>query len=187
MTLFTVGHSTRSLDEFVDLIMQVGIDLLVDVRSFPGSRMVPWTNKEKLPAELDECGIDYAHLPALGGRRRKSDLDPGVNAGWRHASFGNYADYMQTQAFSIGQGILAGFAHQRRVVIMCSEAVPWRCHRQLLSDAMVMGYGLAVTHLISPTNVTQHLPGRWGPHPRLSSERTITYPKETEASYERVH
>jgi uncharacterized protein (DUF488 family) len=134
VTLFTIGHSTRSLDEFVGLLQANRVDLVADVRTAPGSRRMPHFAKAALADELPLRGIEYVHLPELGGLRKpKGDS---INTGWRNLSFRGYADYMQTDAFARGLDRLLGMATEHDLAIMCAEAVPWRCHRSLIADAL---------------------------------------------------
>jgi uncharacterized protein (DUF488 family) len=133
--ILTIGHSTRPIDEFIGLLHAHGIELLVDVRTIPKSRYNPQFNTETLAASLQDAGIDYVHEPGLGGLRhpRKDS----INLGWRNESFRGYADYMQTDAFRDNLERLIDLGSERRTVIMCAEAVPWRCHRSLISDALL--------------------------------------------------
>jgi uncharacterized protein (DUF488 family) len=134
VTLFTIGHSTRALDEFVRLLRANNIDLVADVRTAPGSRRLPHFAKAALATELPLKGIEYIHLPELGGlRKAKSES---INTGWRNASFRGFADYMQTDAFEAGLEQLLALAARHTPAIMCAEAVPWRCHRSLIADAL---------------------------------------------------
>src|SRR5205085_11447350 len=130
--IWTIGHSTRSFQEFCDILNSFHIDLIADVRSFPGSRKFPHFNKETLEHSLPEQNIKYIHIKNLGGRRKSN---PGsVNTGWRSSAFRAYADYMATEEFKKGINELIGFALHLRTAYMCSEAVWWRCHRSLISD-----------------------------------------------------
>ena len=157
MTLFTVGHSTRALNEFVQLLQANHVDLLADVRTAPGSRRLPHFAKAALAAELPPIGIEYVHLPELGGlRKAKGDS---INAGWRNVSFRGYADYMQTDAFDAGLEQLMALAERHTLAIMCAEAVPWRCHRSLIADALtargvevleIIGRGQPRLHSMTP-------------------------------------
>jgi len=134
MTLFTIGHSTRALDEFVQLLQANNVDLVADVRTAPGSRRMPHFASAALADELPLRGIEYVHLPELGGLRKpKSDS---INMGWRNVSFRGYADYMQTDTFAVGLDHLLALAARHALAIMCAEAVPWRCHRSLIADAL---------------------------------------------------
>jgi uncharacterized protein (DUF488 family) len=134
-TIYTVGHSTRTLEDFLAILKAHNIELLADVRSFPASRRYPHFGREALEGSLTAAGISYAWLPALGGRRKTLPDSP--NGAWRNASFRGYADYMQTPEFAAGLGALESSAREKSTAIMCSEAVPWRCHRSLISDALI--------------------------------------------------
>lgn len=136
MTIYTIGHSTRELDELVRILKKYGIQLLVDVRTVPRSRHTPQFNRDTLPEELKKEGIEYEHLPALGGLRKTKKNSP--NTGWRNASFRGYADYMQTDDFAKGLKELTELACTQTVAIMCAEAVPWRCHRSMIGDALLV-------------------------------------------------
>jgi uncharacterized protein (DUF488 family) len=136
VTVFTVGHSTRSIEEFLSILAAHGIERLVDVRSIPKSRRVPQFNSDALGASLQQQGIQYLHMKALGGLRHpKKDS---VNLGWRNASFRGYADYMASDEFRAGIERLLQLAREKRTAIMCAEAVPWRCHRSLIGDALLI-------------------------------------------------
>lgn len=155
MTVYTIGHSTRSLEDFLTLLERSRIERLVDVRTFPGSRRYPHFNREALARSLADASIEYLHRPALGGRRRPpKDAPPSA---WRNEGFRGYAAYMQTPAFREGIEELIMLADERRTAIMCSEAVPWRCHRSLISDALT-ARGVAVEHIldagVSPHRLT---------------------------------
>jgi uncharacterized protein (DUF488 family) len=166
---FTIGHSTRSVQEFIALLLAHQIQLVVDVRTVPRSRRNPQFNRESLPQSLRVADIGYEHLAALGGFRRPSPHSP--NAGWRNASFRGYADYMQTAEFGAAIASLAERAQRQRLAVMCAEAVPWRCHRSLIADAL-LARGIRVEEIISPT--------RTQPHGMTSFARvegvTVTYP-----------
>src|SRR5579872_4464252 len=132
--VLTIGHSTRSIESFVEMLRAHGVKRLVDVRTIPRSRTNPQFNRESLAQSLAESGIGYTHTPALGGLRhaRKDSL----NTGWRNGSFRGYADYMQTSEFEAAIESLLENAKREQVTIMCAEAVPWRCHRSLIGDAL---------------------------------------------------
>jgi uncharacterized protein (DUF488 family) len=151
--IFTIGHSTRPLEQFIALLQALGVTLVADVRTIPRSRHNPQFNRDTLPAALAAAGIEYRHLPALGGLRRTSPASP--NAGWRNASFRGFADYMQTTEFVAGLNALLSLAQQWRVAIMCAEAVPWRCHRSLIADAL-FARGIPVEHIISAGHTQPH-------------------------------
>jgi uncharacterized protein (DUF488 family) len=155
--LFTIGHSTRTFDEFVELLQANKVDLVADVRTAPGSRRSPHFAKAALAAELPLRGIAYIHLPELGGLRKAKD--DSINIGWRNASFRGFADYMQTDAFETGLDHLMTIAEQHALAIMCAEAVPWRCHRSLIADALtarrvevweLIGRGQPRLHSLTP-------------------------------------
>ena len=148
--VFTVGHSTRSIGEFIALLRANAIGLLVDVRRFPGSRRHPQFGREALAASLADAGIAYRHEEALGGRRAGDpSAGPSPNTAWRHAAFRAYADYMATPPFRAALARLMADADARRPVIMCAEAVPWRCHRRLITDAL-LARGVPVFDIIGP-------------------------------------
>jgi uncharacterized protein (DUF488 family) len=169
--VLTVGHSARTLDDFLDLLEAQRVKQLIDVRKLPGSTAHPQFNQEELSAALKRIGIGYLHLPALGGRRRPGADSP--NGGWRNRSFQGYADYMQTEEFDAGLDSVIASAAKRRIALMCAEAVPWRCHRSLIADALVVR-GIPVEHILSPT--------RRRPHTLHSFARVngtqVTYPPE---------
>jgi uncharacterized protein (DUF488 family) len=153
LSIFTIGHSTRTIEEFLSILKAHDIQRLVDVRSIPKSRRVPQFNSDALAASLPEQGIDYVHLKSLGGRRHaKKDS---INSGWRNASFRGYADYMATDDFRAGISRLLDLAREKRAAIMCAEAVPWRCHRSLIGDAL-LARGVSVQDIMSATSVRPH-------------------------------
>jgi uncharacterized protein (DUF488 family) len=143
--LFTIGHSTRSLEEFLALLGREGVTHLVDVRAFPASRRYPHFNGPDLATSLAAAGISYAHAPELGGRRKPNKESH--NTAWRNESFRAYADYMETPRFLSALDELLAAATREPTVIMCAEAVPWRCHRSLISDAAV-ARGTEVRHIL---------------------------------------
>lgn len=151
--VLTVGHSTRLLAEFVALLTAHSVERLVDVRTVPRSRHNPQFNRETLPATLEVASIRYSHAAGLGGFRH---THPGsLNAGWRNLSFRGFADYMQTPTFAEALAGLIEQAARERVVLMCAEAVPWRCHRSLIADALVV-HGIEVAEIVSATRVQAH-------------------------------
>ena len=177
-TLYTVGHSTRSLDDFLALLGRHGVRAVADVRRFPGSRKYPHFNDDALAHALPAAGLRYAPVPLLGGRRGTSAAS--VNTGWRNAGFRGYADYMQTPAFEQGLEELLTLAAAAPTAMMCAEAVPWRCHRSLVADAAlvrgwlvldVVGEAAPRPHALTPfarvegTRITYPAPaaGRGGP------------------------
>jgi uncharacterized protein (DUF488 family) len=153
LAIFTIGHSTHPLDEFVALLKNHGIEQLVDVRTVPKSRHVPQFNLEALSVELPKRGIEYVHMKSLGGlRHAKKDS---INTGWRNASFRGYADYMASDEFKQGIEQLMELARNKPTVIMCAEAVPWRCHRSLIGDAL-LARGVQVEDIMSATSSRPH-------------------------------
>lgn len=132
--VLTIGHSARSLEDFLELLHAHGVKRLIDVCKLPGSNTHPHFNQEVLSAALKEAGIGYLHVPALGGRRRPRPDSP--NGGWHNRSFQGYADYMQTDEFEMGLQAVIATARRHRIALMCAEAVPWRCHRSLIADAL---------------------------------------------------
>src|SRR5436853_4555734 len=145
-SLWTIGHSTRPMEGFIGLLHAHGIHLLVDVRTIPYSRRNPQFNTGALAESLLQACLQYQHLPTLGGRR-KSRPDS-MNLGWRNASFRGYADYMQTDRFRGALEDLMAYGKERATAIMCAEAVPWRCHRSLIADALVRR-GWTVRHVLT--------------------------------------
>jgi uncharacterized protein (DUF488 family) len=152
--IWTVGHSTRKIDHFISLLEENGIKLVVDVRSLPGSRRYPQFNREALADSLRQHGIRYEHFPELGGRRKPRP--DSHNMAWRSASFRGYADYMETEEFHKGVERLLNVANKvGRTVIMCAEAVWWRCHRALISDYLKVR-SVEVTHIVDAKKVESH-------------------------------
>src|SRR5712691_3809022 len=168
-TLWTIGHSTRSFGEFLALLAEHRIQFLADVRHFPTSQRVPWTAKRSLAKALSDSGIAYEHLEALGGFRKA--LPESVNLGWRNSGFRGYADYMASPEFSAGLDRLIAIASEWRTAIMCAEAVPWKCHRSLLSDLLLV-HGVRVVHILSPGKTQDH---RLTAFARVHGTR-VTYP-----------
>ena len=144
--IFTIGHSTHPIDEFVHLLQTHGVEQLIDIRTVPRSRTNPQFNRDTLPNSLQAARIGYVHMPALGGLRRTHADSP--NTAWRNASFRGYADYMQTPEFAAAIESLIELAGGRQVAIMCAEAVPWRCHRSLVADAL-SARGIPVEDILS--------------------------------------
>jgi len=151
--IYTIGHSTHTLDEFIAMLKSFNIELLADIRSFPGSRKFPHFNKENLPASLAENNIEYIHLKNLGGRRKVNPQS--CNTGWRVAAFRGYADYMETENFKKAIKYLEQIASAKRVAYMCAEAVWWRCHRSLVSDYL-KNEGWTVLHIMGIGKSTEH-------------------------------
>ena len=152
-TIYTIGHSTRSSEQFLDLLKAHGIEELVDVRAIPQSRYNPQFGQEELAASLKQAGIGYVHLGKLGGLRHSRK--DSVNLGWQNSSFRGFADYMATPEFQEGLDELKALAEKKRVAIMCAEAVPWRCHRSLIADALTT-QGWQVLHIQSRKTASPH-------------------------------
>ncbi len=173
---FTVGHSTRSLDEFVALMREVDCALVADIRTVPRSRTNPQFNKDTLPGELAAFDISYEHVAALGGLRGKTrGLSPSVNGFWNNESFHNYADYALSPAFQDGLRHLIREGERRRCAIMCSEAVWWRCHRRIVADYLIAS-GETVFHIMGEGRLE---PARLTPAADVRSATTIYYPAES--------
>ena len=153
VAFFTIGHSTRSIEEFVGLLQSVGVRFLVDVRTVPRSRRNPQFNREVLPATLADFQIGYEHLVGLGGLRgHRRDVSPAVNAFWQNQSFHNYADYAMTEQFGVGLDRLRYLGHQIPSAIMCAEALWWQCHRRIIADYL-MAAGEIVFHIMGADRV----------------------------------
>lgn len=171
--LWTVGHSTRPIEEFIALLKAHEIQLLVDVRTIPRSRHNPQFNTDALAKSLKKAGLAYEHMPQLGGLRKpKKDS---INTGWRNASFRGYADYMQTDDFWNALNELMESAHKKRTALMCAEAVPWRCHRSMIADALLIR-GWTVLDIMSDQQA--------GPHRLTTFAKVehghITYPPQAD-------
>jgi uncharacterized protein (DUF488 family) len=170
--VWTVGHSTRDLDAFLDLLAGSLIGLVADVRRFPGSRRFPQFNAEALAEALGRAGVAYRHYPDLGGRRGKRA--PGSpNTAWRVEAFNAFADHMATPGFATALDDLTARARDTRTAVMCSEAVPWRCHRRLIADALV-ARGWSVLDILGPGKVEPHALTDFA---RVDGTR-VTYPAE---------
>ncbi|HRQ87310.1 MAG TPA: DUF488 domain-containing protein [Bacteroidia bacterium] len=170
-TIFTVGHSTLPIGEFISLLETYGIRQLVDIRTVPRSRHNPQFNGDVLGESLAPAQIVYLPMPALGGLRHSRKDSP--NGGWRNESFRGYADYMQTEAFRDAVEELIRIGQQERTAIMCAEAVPWRCHRSLVADALVVR-GVPVVEILSETSYRPH---QLTPFAHVMGT-SITYPPE---------
>jgi uncharacterized protein (DUF488 family) len=173
--VFTVGHSTRALDDFIALLKAHGVQRLVDVRTVPRSRHNPQFNRDTLPAALQAAGIGYAHMAALGGLRKPRPDSP--NAGWRNLSFRGYADYMQSPEFASGLEEIMAAAPDEQLALMCAEAVPWRCHRSLIADALLVR-GVQVEEL---ADAKRREPHRLTGFARVDGT-TLTYPPTEDSS-----
>jgi uncharacterized protein (DUF488 family) len=167
--MMTIGHSNRPLETLLEMLTASEVDFLVDVRTIPRSKHNPQFNKEAIPKPLALAGIEYIHMPGLGGlRQARKDS---VNTGWRNLSFRGYADYMQTPEFERNLEELLRLAEGRRAAVMCAESVPWRCHRSLIADALTVR-GVPVRHIMSVTRADPH---RLTSFAQVVSER-VTYP-----------
>ncbi len=169
--ILTIGHSTRTLEEFIGLLQAHAVSCVVDVRTVPRSRHNPQFNKASLPGSLKKAGLGYVHMPRLGGLRHAQR--DSLNLGWRNASFRGYADYMQTPEFAQSIEELIQLANQDRIALMCAEAVPWRCHRSLIADALLVR-GIRTEDIMSPTRRQVHT---LTPFAKVRGT-TITYPVE---------
>jgi uncharacterized protein (DUF488 family) len=152
-TIWTIGHSTRTLEEFLGLLSEYRIEAIADVRRFPGSRRYPYFASDALAASLPTHGIAYQWIPRLGGRRKVQPGSP--NTAWRNASFQGYADYTATAEFAEGLAELLALAAGKRTAMMCAEAVWWRCHRSIVADVLKLR-GIEVIHIIDATHSTVH-------------------------------
>jgi len=182
LVVLTVGHSTRTLKEFVALLLAHGVKQLIDVRTIPRSRHNPQFNLDRLPRPLQKAGIRYRHMAGLGGlRHARRDS---INTAWRNASFRGFADYMQTPEFQEALDQLVELAKTRRTAIMCAEAVPWRCHRSLIGDALLVR-GVRVEEIASPTRTRPHALTPWA---RVKRKRLSYpgYPEDTKTVVGRV-
>ena len=175
--IFTIGHSTRTLTEFVALLRQVDITLLVDVRSIPRSRTTPQFNGDTLPGALAEVGIGYRHLRALGGRRHhRKGTPPSLNTYWRVTAFRNYADYAETDEFRAGLRVLRELAGADRCAIMCAEAVWWRCHRRIITDYL-LACDMRVEHIMGPGQIVA---ATLTPGALITADGALLYPAAEE-------
>ena len=175
----TIGHSTRSLHEFLDMLREAGVGLLVDVRSFPRSRTNPAFNIDRLPEDLALAQVDYRHYPDLGGRRSKQPgVDESLNAMWRVRSFHNYADYALGDKFAHALDEVVDLGRSRRLALMCSEAVWWRCHRRIIADYLLLS-GHSVDHLMALGHIEHAMPT---PGALQAANGKVIYPATPEAS-----
>ena len=173
--VLTIGHSTRTLVDFIGLLQAHAVSRVVDVRTVPRSWHNPQFNKASLPRALKKAGLGYVHLPGLGGLRHAKRHS--INVGWRNASFRGFADYMQTPEFEQSLDELIRLTNQDRIALMCAEAVPWRCHRSLIADALLVR-GIRTEDIMSATRRTVHT---LTPFARVRGA-TITYPAEASRS-----
>lgn len=167
--VLTVGHSTRPIEVFIELLVGHGVTQLIDVRTVPRSRHNPQFNEDALPVSLAAANVGYAHASGLGGFRPTTG--DSANTGWRNLSFRGYADYMQTTDFAANLMLVIELARTERVALMCAEAVPWRCHRSLIADALLV-HGVAACEIVSPKRLQAH---KLTPFARVRGEE-LTYP-----------
>ncbi len=173
VAFFTVGHSTRSIGDFAELLMAPGVERIVDIRKIPRSRTHPQFDADTLPTSLAAYGVAYEHMAALGGLRGKDrSLPRDVNGLWTNDSFHNYADYALTAPFAAALGLLLDEGHRQRCAIMCAEAVWWRCHRRIVADHL-LARGETVLHIMGPGRVE---PARLTPGAVVRVDRTVVYP-----------
>ncbi len=170
-TIYTVGHSTHDLDEFIRLLHAHGVTKIADVRTIPRSRHNPQFNQDTLPDALQAAGIGYVHLPGLGGLRHTHADSP--NLAWHNASFRGFADHMQTDEFAENLKQLVKLGKRQPLALMCAEAVPWRCHRSLIADALIVR-GIPAEHITSATHRQPHTLTPWA----RVKDGHITYPAE---------
>ena len=178
---FTIGHSTRSADEFIALLKEAQVQVVVDVRTIPRSRRNPQFNKDVLPDTLQEHQIGYEHMIELGGRRGKQPLaEPSPNTFWTHESFRNYADYAMGEEFRAGLARLRDLGHRRRSAIMCAEAVWWRCHRRIITDYLLVA-GESVLHILGPDKIE---PAEMTAEARPQPDGTLIYAAPEASQYD---
>lgn len=171
MTIFTIGHSTRPIDEFISILKALDIKLVADVRTIPKSRHNPQFNSDELAKSLKNSGLDYVHIAGLGGLRHPKKDSP--NTAWKNDSFRGFADYMQTEDFEKGLAELLERAEKQQTVVLCAEAVPWHCHRSLIGDAL-LARGIRVVDIISESTRREHALTAWA---KVNGEK-VTYPGE---------
>jgi uncharacterized protein (DUF488 family) len=171
LVVLTIGHSTRTLEDFITLLQKYDVQKVVDIRTIPRSRHNPQFNREELPNSLKTVGIGYVHMSGLGGLRHSVPDSP--NTGWRNLSFRGFADYMQKEEFEKSLQELIELAKTERLALMCAEAVPWRCHRSLIADALSVR-GVQVKHILSLTSLRSHKITSWA---KVNGTH-ITYPSE---------
>lgn len=171
LVIFTIGHSTRTVGDFIRLLKAHGVQRVIDVRTIPRSRHNPQFDRGQLSAALHRARVHYRHMPGLGGLRRPRR--DSTNVGWRNTSFRGYADYMQTPTFERSLSRCIELAKREQVVLMCAEAVPWRCHRSLIADALV-ARGIEASEITSGVRARPHSMTQWA---RVTGTR-VTYPAE---------
>lgn len=174
--MWTIGHWTCPEAQFIEPLQKNGIELLVDVRSQPGSRRSPQFDRDQMPRWLTAANIDYLHLAELGGRRpRQREIDPMINAGWQNRSFKNYADYTLTDAYHQSIVQLTELALEHNLTLMCGEPMPWRCHRLLIANTLTV-QNWTIWHLMGNQEPRRHELGSWGATPAVDDDGEVTYP-----------
>jgi uncharacterized protein (DUF488 family) len=177
MDIYTIGHSTHNEEEFNSILKAYKIETLIDIRSYPGSKYVPWFNKENMEVWIPENGIKYLHMPKLGGRRGKiKEVDEELINAWRQVAFKKYAAYTLTKEYEEGINELIEIASKARVCYMCAESLPWRCHRLLVSNTLV-SKGLNVFHIMSQSKTIKHELNLYGAR-AIEKDGKIIYPKD---------
>ena len=177
--ILTIGHSTHTLNEFIELLTRNSVGLVVDVRKLPGSRKFPHFNDDQLAVSLPEHGIGYVRIAGLTGRRTKQhNVEPDINGFWSNQSFHNYADYALTEEFAGALDQLINEYGQQRPALMCSEAVWWRCHRRIITDHL-LARNIPVQHIISKTSTTDAQLNQ-GAH--VADDATVSYPQHPSTS-----
>ncbi len=176
-TIFTIGHSTRSAEDFIQLLKENDVTRVIDIRTIPRSRHNPQFNADTLRDTLSQAGISYLPMAGLGGLRRPQSDSP--NTGWRNASFRGFADYMQTEDFKENLQVLIELARKEILAIMCAEAVPWRCHRSLIADALIIR-GIKVEHILSRSSSRNHVLTPWA----QVTGTSIVYPSSIDSNNE---
>ena len=174
-TIYTIGHSTRNIDEFIDLLFEHEIEVLIDVRRFPGSKRHPQFNNGNMAESLPDAGIDYRHEERLGGRRGKPAKES-LNGGWKSDGFQAYADHLLSETGQTALTELKRTAENKATAIMCAEAVPWRCHRQIISDHLLAS-GYTVIHILGPGQTDEH---NLRDMARVTDTNQVIYPSEGE-------
>ncbi len=176
MDIYTIGHSTHSQEEFIEILKTYDIELVVDIRSYPGSKYVPHFNKENMEVWMPDSGIKYIHMKELGGRRKAAKgIDDSLIEGWEKDSFRNYAAYSLTEEYNKAIESLIKLGEEQRVAYMCAESVPWRCHRLIVSNTL-LAKDIDVYHIMSKTQTILHELDKFGAHAIIDGSRVI-YPK----------
>lgn len=176
-TIYTIGHSNRPFEDFLALLTENEIEVLADIRTVPKSRTYPYFNTESLAESLPKNGIQYVHIPRLGGLRKTKKDTPSRNTAWENSSFRNYADYAETESFREGLSELTAIARKNRTAYMCSEAVWWRCHRRIVTDYL-LAVGWKVLHIMAPHKATE---ATLNPQAVVVTPTEIIYPADQQS------